>query len=207
MTRKEFIGPFHGFCEAFNRTFSTDGIDVWYAAVADLPREQFVTAVARFIREAGSRDFPTPGELRKFCPSGMRDDDRAAAAYVIAAKAARDWGGDRSIDFDDLVINATIRRMGGWEAFCERTGDNWKQRDFQQAYQSIARTGAGDGSPLLGMIARVNAGLPVTPPLSRVKCGLPAHPVAQRLTREEPVRIEQRPKSLRLIARTPEEVA
>lgn len=198
MTFEEFAGPFMGFREVFNRDMSDDGVALWYAAFSDIPVAEFTQAVARFIREAGAKDFPTPGEIRKLCPSGMKDDDRSLAAYQIASRGARQWGGDRSVDFDDPLINATIRRMGGWERFCEQAGDTWKEREFRLQYQSVARTGTGDSSALPGMAARVNVGLlrPEVPQC--IETGLPVHPVAKRLTRQATARLGAGPATRHL---------
>lgn len=193
MTIQEFSPPFLAFCEVFNRTFSDDGVALWYAAFADLPAREFSLAVSRFIREAKGGEFPTPGELRKLCPSGCRDEDRAQVAWSVAVIASRRHGYNQSVNFEDPLVNATIRLMGGWEEFRNWTPKEapFREREFLAKYQLLCRTGAGDGSPLIGFCDRSNRAnghergeAPV-----QVPCGLSAHPMARRLKFEAAKRL------------------
>ena len=185
MTFNEFASPFLAFCEVFNRTFSDDGIDMWFRSFSDLPVAEFQVAIARFIREAKSGTFPTPGEIRKLCPSGMADEDRSLVAWNAAVKASRCYGFDATVDFSDRIINAVIRQMGGWEEFrdWDASERKWKEREFRAKYEHIARTGSGDGSPLIGFIDRTNIanGHERREPITRIAVRLSQHPMAATL--------------------------
>ncbi len=93
----------------------------------------------------------------------------------------------RTVTFDDAVINATIRSLGGWERLCETPAekfDVFTRRDFESAYTRLARSGVGEehGAPLVGWIDRTNyvnghgAGEPLL-----IATGLPPLPNSPRI--------------------------
>lgn len=218
MTRDEFEPQFLALLELRSMNVGDAGWELWYKALEDLPISEFTSAVLEWARTAMPKDYPTPGALRRLCPSGMHDDDRANRAWDIAKKAMRLHGHHDSVDFDDWLINATIRQMGGWEAFGEWPidEDKWKKREFSQLYQSIARHGRGDGSPLLGSFARSNrANCPQdhSEHIYLIETGLRAHRIAGQLARGDgrpalPVEvfngIGEMPRDVPCITMTPE---
>jgi len=107
-----------------------------------------------------SRFMPTVAELRELAGE-MLPAHRAVLAWQATKDAMRPAGIYNSVDFDDKVINATIRNLGGWEAFSireEEEGDKWLRKDFERVYQSLLVSGVGAeaAAPLLGIHARTN---------------------------------------------------
>jgi hypothetical protein len=48
------------------------------------------------------------------------------------------------VDFDDKVINATVRGLGGWDALCVRFSEGveketWIRKDFTRIYAVMAK--------------------------------------------------------------------
>lgn len=179
----EAIRVLKAFFEVRNVKVTADALRMWVDALSDLTHEQLVDAVRRFNRE--STEYPTPAAVRRYAGGGSAvSEDRARVAWSVVRREIRRTGGYESIEFDDQVTNATIRAMGGWDKLCEVTEDTlpFRERDFLANYMAICRTGIGDGRPLVGIVARTNAGNGFKKPEPmRIETGLAPHPVAARL--------------------------
>lgn len=118
------------------RQMSREKIDVWYRCLNDLPLDRLQEACFRQLREGD--DWPTIAKLRRFAgePTVM---DRAEKAWEVARAACRRLGGTYSVDFDDPLINATIRALGGWSHFTLQPHDElkWRRRDFINTYRAM----------------------------------------------------------------------
>lgn len=167
----------------------------YWMGLCDLDSQQLANAVTRLIRSA--RAMPSVGEIR--AAAGVPDEDAAAMIAWTEAARAVSLGPYRHVDFTDSAINAAIRNMGGWPAFCERfsstDSEMWARNNFLKAYKSFAAC-AVDGevcAPLPGLSeASVINGV----------TGLPA-PVVIECARTEP-RLTHTPKeSFQLLLRTP----
>lgn len=171
------------FLETQRIRVTADSLRLWVASFADLTLEQLSDALLRFTKEGS--EFPTPAAVRKFAGYGEAGiDDRAAVAWASVRREMHRTGAYESVTFDDQMINAAIRNMGGWERLCETPIDqiDWKGKEFIAMYKTIVRTGIGDGSPLHGITARLNAGRFKAPAPRLIATGLSPHPVAARLT-------------------------
>ncbi len=171
-----------------------EGMLQWIESLDDLTDDEFCTALKRFSRE--SKDFPSPAAVRSFAGSvGLSDSDRATIAWAKVRESIRKVGGYATVTFDDPLITASIREMGGWVQLCETNTDDlkWREQDFRRIYGAIAKAGIGDASPLAGICERTNAKLGYAPqePAVVVETGLPLHPAAPALpvTEREPKRL------------------
>lgn len=156
----------------------------YWMALDDLPIEAIERAVRSALRSA--RFFPRPVELREACgdipPAG-----RAAIAFEAVRRAIREQGAYRSVAFDDPLVNATVRNLGGWPRLCGQTKDEldkWTRKDFERVYAALAAVPALEpqATAYLTGIHECNAAAdgraysvaPVT-----VRCGLPSQSHAQ----------------------------
>jgi hypothetical protein len=126
----------------------------------DLPVEEIERAVRESLRDRNPH-MPAPGELREFA-GDARPEDRAALAWEAVLRAIPSIGGYRSPDFDDPIINATVRSMGGWVALCDQTveqQDRFTRAQFLKTYAGLTRTGISPelGAPLIGIAEKHNA--------------------------------------------------
>ena len=130
----------------------------YWMGLEDLPLAAVRRAAVRAMRER--KFMPTVAELRELCGE-ITPADRAAIAWQAVVDANRRHGYGASVNFDDPAINATVRNLGGWEAFTERveTEETWARKDFERVYQVYARRGvtADEGAALPGFHARNNA--------------------------------------------------
>lgn len=116
------------------------GLALYAAALADLPLPALDRAIAAALTRC--RWFPTPAELRELA-GVARPEDAAIGAWGIAFRAIGELGAWRSVTFDDALITAAVRHLGGWELFCAMTPDEipHRRRDFERAYAAFARAG------------------------------------------------------------------
>jgi hypothetical protein len=146
-----------------------------------------IDAIERAIKRAiqGSKFMPSAAELRELA-GDMLPADRAVKAFSAVETAYHRHVEGPSLDFDDRIVNATIRNMGGWEAFTERweqEGRTWTRKEFERIYVSLCRSGVTrrDCGYLIGFHERSNRfhgyRNVIKPPLV-IECGLPPAPVA-----------------------------
>jgi len=146
----DLIGVLRDAFRAQNVTAETIG--AYEMALSDLPIEAVQRAVYRAMREC--KFFPSAVELRELAgvPSPMQ---RAQRAWETLVKVAAKHGDQRSVDFDDVAINATVRNLGGWLRFCYLDTEErhkWYSKDFSRVYVELLASGVGDeqAAPLKG---------------------------------------------------------
>lgn len=128
-------------------------------ALDDLPLDRIEAAVRRAVREC--RFMPSAAELRVMAGE-MPADQRAQIAWDAACNAVRRHGYTRSVAFDDPVIHATIKHLGGWCWFCEASSSDefpvHVRRNFEEAYRRYFASGitAEMAEPLVGELDAQN---------------------------------------------------
>jgi hypothetical protein len=147
-------------------TFNREGDYPMYRGyemgLADLALADVKRAAVRAIREC--RFMPSVAELRELA-GVIPPTDRAIKAWDAFAKGIAEHGYYASVDFDDPLINATARSLGGWEHSCivaSKGGDEfekWFRKDFERVYAAFVRSGVSDeaAAPLIGYVDRTNA--------------------------------------------------
>jgi len=169
-----------GLAAMFNREADVPMFDGYYLGLADLPMASIERAVQRAIREA--KFMPSVAELREMA-GVMLPADRVVAAWGVFARAATQHGYYTSVSFDDPLINATVRNLGGWIRVSDLKSeefDKWFRQQFEKVYLTLLRTGASAeaAAPLTGWHDQQN-GLHgytdrIQQPL-RIACDLPPH--------------------------------
>ena len=180
--------------EAFRQKASRVTFAAYEIGLGDLPDKQVEIGAAMAIREC--RYMPTVKELRELA-SGVRDADRPALAWDAVLKVQFNpyW----HMDFDDPVVNATIRNLGGWPSFVARFTDaeaeKWARKDFVETYARLLSSGVnGDACrPLPGLSqVQVVGGEKVDPIPKRITTGLPPSEQKPRLKHVPAALIELR---------------
>ncbi len=140
-------------CLTFGREATEELYDAYWMGVSDLSIESLQLAVANAIRKCSQ--FPRPVELRQLAGE-QTNEQRAIAAWGDVLRAVG-LGPYKHIDFQDKLINAAVRNLGGWPTFCGRFSDEesekWARLEFIKAYQAFSAGGV-DGEvclPLPGM--------------------------------------------------------
>jgi uncharacterized protein DUF6475 len=158
-----------------------EGMLTWIEALDDLSDQDYCTALKRFSRE--SKEFPSPAAIRQYAGAvGLPDKDRTTIAWNLTRKAISEVGGYRTVVFDDPLITATIRMIGGWVRLCDMTSAELdKERwEFEKTYAAVSKSAIGDASPLPGICERTNSKLGHSSQHApkRIETGLAVHPVA-----------------------------
>lgn len=177
-----FRNAIAGMALTFRQTTPEALYDGYWMGLEDLSVEAVERAVTRAIRRC--KFMPTVVELRQLSGE-MTIEARAVKAWDAFNRAVSSHGYYHDVDFDDRVINATVRNLGGWEAVCSIEGakewDVWLRKRFIETYQVLADSGISPEAamPMGGFFNRDNAFrgyLDALKPPALIECGLPPHP-------------------------------
>lgn len=158
MTKREaFVAVMNMLGETFNRPMTAGLLEGYWLAVEDLTEGELRTATRAAL--ATSKFMPAPAELRAYArpPRNPNVDVVQAWQAVRRAIDKHDYL-VASIDFGPLV-NAVIRNLGGWDAFCRATlpeldNPGWLRKKFEEVYKTLATADATTlhGQPLDGAL-------------------------------------------------------
>jgi hypothetical protein len=191
MTDREFAEGIAVLCAAVGKEMTADQMRAWKVMFEDLTAEQFKDGIVKTIRSYTFAGFPPIGVIRDNCgaKSGIiATKDRPTLAWGDVRRAISRVGGYDSPKFDDPIIHATIRQLGGWVALCDSTADElvWREKDFLRTYAALSPLNLPDEQieRLTGIAERENGpALPVK--LVEVGC-LTAGSHGERRIVEEP---------------------
>lgn len=164
--------------ESFGRKITKVTIDAYVIGLEGMSVAMVQQATARALRSC--KFFPSAFELRQLAGESSVSE-RALVAWTVVFGAMGSTGGYLSVDFDDPVINATIRSMGGWPKLndTQQAEMPFRQKDFERIYASLANVGITSdmARPLPGLIEVDNGskGLPSPNQVRRIETGLPQH--------------------------------
>jgi hypothetical protein len=153
--------------ETFGVTPTPGQVLGYQMGLEGLPLEDIERAVARALRER--KFMPKPSELRELAGE-MTPETRAVIAWSAVKRAVHSVGAYGCPDFDDPVVNATVRNMGGWVELCGRDADTFEtftRKDFERVYRrlyDVAESLGDRAAPLRGIFDQ---------PAVRIKVGLP----------------------------------
>jgi hypothetical protein len=105
-----------GLGETYGEPVSTARMEIYFAALRDLPLVQLRQAATLLVRT--SKFFPRPSELREALDGSV--DERADLAWVKLLQEVRRVGYLGSPDFgDDVALRrAALELFGGWTRLC-----------------------------------------------------------------------------------------
>lgn len=143
--KKQFKVTIAALAEALspNRSLSTAAQKLYWMALNDLPWQAVEKGMMRCLRETKIKAMPTPAEIRE--KSGaITIESAGVVAWSTLKQAILTIGYYKSVDFEDRVINAVIRSMGGWMAICDVPKpefDKFYYHRFLKAYKAFADSG------------------------------------------------------------------
>lgn len=177
--RKNFVTAIAAMAATFRQEGTEAIYEGYWVGLSDLDWPAVKLAVTRAIREC--EFMPSAAELRKKA-GAISPADRAIKAWDALNKAVTRYGYYDSVDFDDKLINATVRSMGGWMRLSERyktDDEKWIRKDFERIYESLMRSGVSAEAigPLLGFHEQNNRGRydDHVPTVKMIATGLPPH--------------------------------
>ena len=122
----------------FDRPFTKERLAGYLAGLADISSEDLCGAIETAIREC--RSFPSVAVLRDMCGQSMkqRREQRATRAFSVLCTTLESMASpDHNVVFQDPLINATIRAMGGWKSLWNLPISKfaqYAQRDFERLF-------------------------------------------------------------------------
>ena len=137
----------------FGQEASTPRLLGYWLGLKDLTLQQVEHAVGKAMQTA--THVPVPAELRSLATGGS-SNQRAVAAWSDVQKAAG-VSYMKDLDFQDWIINAVIRNLGGRWNFFDRLNagaesEKWLRVDFLKVYAIYAESLPSDEmvQPLIG---------------------------------------------------------
>lgn len=160
--------------EAWRQKITPATMLTFATGTEDIRIEDVERGAMRAIREC--QFMPSVFELRQLCGASigkLSAKDRPTLAWCDVRRAISRVGGYDSPDFEDPVINATIREMGGWVLLCNSTVEElvWREKDFLRMYSALATCHLDDERTerLAGICEREN-GTAIPAPVVEVSC-------------------------------------
>lgn len=160
--------------EATGRKLTAEGLMAYDIALSDVPIAALNTATYRLLRSA--KFMPSPAEIREaagVATGAVAAKDKPTLAWCDVRRSISRVGGYDSPNFEDAIINATIREMGGWVLLCESTVEElvWREKDFLRMYAALSSCNlADDRTERLSGITEKENGLAIPAPVVDVGC-------------------------------------
>lgn len=154
-----FIEVMGALAEASGQTTTPFKEKIYAKALDDLTIEQVEQAAWHIIKTRVFATFPKIGELRE-AVLGKREEVSALALDKLEKAMAR-HGAYRSVIFDDPIIHAVVRSMGGWPKICSLPEEEWKfkRKEFEKLYAAFSSRPNSVETPLqlAGIVERDNS--------------------------------------------------
>lgn len=126
-----------GVYDFYARDLSEFSLSVWWGAMRPYEFTEVKGALNRHVVDPdGGRFLPKPADVVRLLEGGR--EDAAALAWGKVMKALQGAWASESLVFDDPVIHAAIRDMGGWPLLAAITNDEvpFRQREFETRYRA-----------------------------------------------------------------------
>lgn len=137
-----FAKLFVALSEYYHRDVSALMLDLYWHPLKHYPIGEIQRAIGQHLRdtEAGVY-FPKVADFIRILDGGSKDN--AALAWTKLEEAIKHVGTYADIVFDDPIIHAVIRDMGGWVSFGEVILDKWPfvGNDFRARYAAYRSRG------------------------------------------------------------------
>jgi len=151
--KKKFLEVLTAMSELYDSPLSSISIDIYWKAVSKYPLNKFLAAAKQHTET--SKWMPKPSDFI----DGMQGNElsvgeRSNLAWLGVASAARSIGGNRGVCFDDPLIHAVIRSLGGWVSLCRGKQEYFNstvRNAFIKTYEHMAA--CADKGNILGTIA------------------------------------------------------
>lgn len=136
---KEFNQIIIGLAEIFGKEVTDTFLRLYFGALEDLEIE-YIRKTANVLART-CKFFPKPVEFREALQPNL--EVQASLAYEKVERAFRRVGIYSSVIFDDPVIHAVLRSLGGdkgWIEYCNLKHDEvkWWRKDFERLYKNYA---------------------------------------------------------------------
>lgn len=178
--RATFAAAMTAMCATFSREADEALLEGYWMGCHGMELQTFQHAAQRALQEA--EHLPRPADLWRLS-GALSGSERAALAWAAVYRAIDDVGGRSNVTFDEPLIHAAVRRLGGWAHLCslpDKELRNWTKRDFIQLYEAlmVCPPAEPDCRPLVGSAELENAslGYDFPPTVHQISTGIPQRP-------------------------------
>jgi hypothetical protein len=141
MTRQEFAQGIALLTGSVGKPMPDEQLAAWYALLSDLTAEQLRRGIVQTLHTHQYAGFPPLGTVRTNALAGTQVSakDRPLAAWQALLYAIGHVGVYDSPNFDDAIINAVVRELGGWPILCDTPteGMQWLEKRFCAIYSAL----------------------------------------------------------------------
>ena len=133
----------------YKETPVTGVIEIYWAALKSLSLQEVGNGITRHVQDADrGRFMPRPADILYFA----RPKKEPVVAWSQVERAMAINGAYKTVQFEDEVINAVVKDMGGWPWICKQDLDEpWTQKEFERRYESYRYQGLTLNEPLAGL--------------------------------------------------------
>lgn len=165
MTESELAAALAPMVAIVGKPMSPEQIKAWHLMLDDLDVDTVRRGVVATMRDYQYAGFPPVGVVRKNCGAAVGNItavDRVTIAWAAVKAAVAREGGYATVVFDDPIINATIRALGGWVRVCDTESgeqfDAWLRKEFERTYSAFMAAGVqhDQAGPLVGLVDIAN---------------------------------------------------
>ncbi len=135
--------------------------ELYYLALKDLSKEEFLNGFIRMIRDREYTNFPSIAEIRKY-GLWLKEEDVEVRIHIAKEKlkqAIKVFGAYQSVAFDDPNIHAVIDSLGGWVKVCimkEEELEKFITFEFRKIYKVYLRSSYNINSRYTGLHDKEN---------------------------------------------------
>lgn len=131
-----FADVWAGAWEIYGKSVSPGALEMAFAALIGYELAAIRQALTRHVRDTGAGVYaPKPADV--VAQIDGRAEDRCYAAWAKLREGIRRVGHMDSVAFDDPIIHAVVRDMGGWREVCSWDDRErpFKRHEFDRAYK------------------------------------------------------------------------
>ena len=142
--KKEFATLFYGTGELYDKTVSTNLLQLYFAALKDYSIEQVIDGVGKHALDPKyGTFFPKPADIVRHLQSGvLSTEEKSELAWAQITHELRATGSYGNLVLDDKQALAALRSFTSWKEFCmmDVTKLTWAKKEFMSMYSTYQNT-------------------------------------------------------------------
>lgn len=134
--KKEFSAQLLGIGEVYGKAVSPQIAEIYWQTLKKYELSEVSNAFSQHLVNTDSGQFfPKPADLVKFIAGNSQSN--ALKAWSTLERAIRHVGPYQTVCFDDHIIHAVVRDMGGWIELNKISDDElpFKRNEFEKRYR------------------------------------------------------------------------
>ena len=174
----KFLEVLTSLSDLYDAPLSQGSISLYWETLKVLPLDGFIAASKHHAET--SKWMPKPSDFLDAAKKGsMNLEERSAMAWLGVVSAVRSVGSNRGVNFDDPLIHATIRSLGGWANLCRSKTQYFNstvRASFLKTYEHMSR--CAENGTVLGTLGSLEPlyGAEKNSDMIDISTGLPQGP-------------------------------